>query len=319
MSPDAQVRGRGRVFRAAAEAAKVAKDESGYVMIVVLAMLVIGLGLGAAGLAASLSSRSSDTHTAGIARAQQAADAGIRSQLYQQAENTIGNAKSSYDLNGGIAGGLNGGAPLLDCLAPALGIPQVGLGVQITGLTQVAVNGSFACPASTSGGSPSTTFPVQALGHKTYAESEFIPGASTPIAGSSELNLAPKIVSLGWTGSSTPTDSGNLRSREVAILAPIAPLPVLGANGSLTVSGVTVSGGLLGPLLSLLGLSSLATTVNGDVEAAKDLTLPTIDAGLNLTLSNGLLGVARYGERSRPPTASPSPRRCTVPPPPIRP
>jgi type II secretory pathway pseudopilin PulG len=277
---------RQRICRVCASRRSVVRSEDGYVMLIVLGLLVIGLAMAAAGVASSLASRSADNRTSAVARAQQAADAGIQTQRYQQSEVSIGNVSTSMNLNGGLLGIANGG--LLDCVVPSLNAS-----LQITGLTQVAaVTGT--CPGHTGG--PSGSAPVtQALGHNAYVQSEFFPGATTPIAGSSEADLAPKIVSLGWTGTSTSSATGNIRSREMAILAPLSPLPVLGANGNLTVSGVTLSGGLLGTVLGLLGLNNLATTINGDVQATNNLTLPAIDASLNLTLSNGLLGVARYG------------------------
>ena len=255
--------------------AQIRTDEGGFAMVVALLLLVIVMALGTAGLAESLDSRALSDRAANVRRAQQAADAGVQAQVYQQSENQIGNAGSSYDLNGGL---LNQ-ASLLDCVEPV-----INASLQVTGLLPVAINASSGvCPPSASG-----AFSVMSLGQHAYAESEYIPSPSNPLSGASETDLAPKVVSLGWEGSSNPTAAGNVFAREEAILAPISPLPVLGANHNLTVSGV-----------SALGIS-LTSAINGDLQAVSGISLPLVTVGANTNLSNGLLAVFKCGCGTRP-------------------
>jgi hypothetical protein len=260
-----------------------AKDERGYTLLFVLALLVLALGIGAAVLTEALATNQITTHDQRMRRAQQAADAGIQAQLYQQAQNPATNAGGAYDLNGGL---LNL-SQFLDCVEPS-----INTNLQITGLLTASVT-SGNCPGG-GGGSGGSSLVGEPVGNHAFYKSEFFPQPKSVVGGDSLVELQPKIVALGYDDSNT-SGTGNVYAREEAVLSPVEPLPVLGGNNNLAVSGVSISGGILSTLLGLLHLSSLATTVNGDIEASNNLTLPAIDASLNLTLTNGLLGVAEYG------------------------
>jgi hypothetical protein len=260
--------------------------EDGFVLIIVLALMAVALLIGWALVAESISANSLTTHDTRQRRAQQAADAGVQAQLYQQGESQAGT--TSFDLNGGLLGTSN----FLDCMEP-----QLNASLQITGVVQASLNDPAVCPGA--GGTTGSALVPDPVGNHDFYEAEFFPGANPLMSGDSEVELQPKIVSLGYDTSGSKT----VYSREEAILSPVEPLPVLGGNDNLNVNGVTITGGILGTLLSGLGLSSLVTTVNGDIEAANNISLPTIDAGLNLTLSNGLLGVVQLGKTG---TLSPS-------------
>ena len=78
---------------------RLINDEGGYVIVIVLAMLLIGIGLAVTAMATTLDSRALTTRDARVRRAQQAADAGIQAQLYQQSEVDL--STSSYNFNGG--------------------------------------------------------------------------------------------------------------------------------------------------------------------------------------------------------------------------
>ncbi len=244
-------------------------------MIMVIWLMVIALLFGLAVALVNLDSSSTTTRDARQSRAQQAADAGVEAMMYQQGESTPNT--STFNLNGGLLGT----GTFLDCVEPVLNSA-----LQITSLTPVSASGGT-CPAS-SGASGTATTPV---GDHAYYQSLFFPGASTVLSGASDVELQPRIVSLGID----KENSNTVYSREEAILYPIEPLPVIGGNNNTTVTGVSLSGGLLSGLLGKLG--SIATVINGDIEAANDVGLPSVDAGLNLTLSNGLQGVVQYGNQ----------------------
>jgi hypothetical protein len=279
-----------------AAAASTLADESGAVLLFVLALVVITLAFGMAILAGVLSSNNLTTHDMRQQRAQAAANAGVQSQLYLQGELQAGSAGSSFDLNGGVLGLSN----LLDCVEPTLNA-----NLQITGLTTVSATSSGVCP-SQSGGSPLTPI-ARPVGNHAYEESEFFPGATSLLSGGSPVALEPKIVSVGWD----KQNSQYVYSREEAVLGPVEPLPVIGGNNSVYISGVSLNtSGLLGTVLAalegLLGLSSssVLTTIDGDVSAASNVTLPSVDVNLNLsvhnsgtsgTADNSLTGVIQLG------------------------
>lgn len=236
-------------------------------MIVVMAVLFIGLALGTVAVAESLNSQDIGKQDQHQRRAQQATDAGIQSQIYQQGE---ANIMSTLSLGGGP---LNV-STILDCV-----VPSVNVAGQVTGLVNTSIFAAAAgvCPGSSTGGVPSSTIPVQDVGNHTHDQAEFIPGAS-PLNGAT---LYPKIVSLGWddAGGSSRT----VYSRQEVILAPIAPLRTLEAQGNLSITGISALG---------LGVS----TAYGNVSAANNLTTPTGFVMANLdNLAGGILGTASYG------------------------
>ena len=244
--------------------------EDGYVIVVVVVMLMIALTLGAVGLAESLASRSTSSRDARERRAQQATDAGIQRILYEQSESNIDN----WNLNGGVAGLAN----VLDCV-----VPKLNVSLQITGLAAVKVGAGGACPGQSPPGPSSYPDP---LGNHAFESSEFIPGATNLLNGttigtqngSSQRELYPKILSVGWDDNGT----NKIYARQLAVLAPISPLQAVEGNASVTLGG-----------LSLLGIG--LNTLNGDVTSRGDLKVPSVELGLNTTLSNGLLGTLAYG------------------------
>jgi Tfp pilus assembly protein PilX len=260
--------------RSARRSTIAARDERGYVIVFVLALMAIALGMGAAALAGAISSNKLTTRDMRARRAQQAADAGVQSQLYQQSEADLGSL--SYNLNGGLLGtGVS-----IDCIVPNLNLSLT------TSLATTYVSGTNACPQALSGGS-STSY-TQPVGNHTFVQSEFFPNEQNVGGLSSQREMFPAIVSLGWETSGT----SNVYSREKVLLAPIAPLQAIEGMGNVTING-----------LSLLLVGGLTEVVNGDISTLGTLTLPTTTVGLNLSSSsilptfaasafctNGLLG-----------------------------
>lgn len=253
-----------------------AAGEEGYVILFVLAVVTIVLAMGVAGLAGALSANSLTNHDTRVRRAQQAADAGVQAQLYQQSEADLGS--SSYNLNGGLLGtGIT-----VDCIVPNLSLSLV------TSLVSAYVSGNNACPQAESGGG-STSY-TGALGNHSFEQSEFFPNEVNAGNGS-EREMFPEIVSLGKDTTPIPAGSGTVYAREKVLLAPVAPLQAIEGMGNVTLNG-----------LSVLGINLLAT-VNGDISTTGTLNLPTLTVGTNLLSSsifptfsasqfctNGLLG-----------------------------
>jgi hypothetical protein len=281
-------------------------------MVMVVWLMVVVLAFGLAMALVDLSSSNATTHDVRLSRAQQAADAGVQAALYEQSENTPGNAGSAFDLNGGLLG-----ATLRDCLAATFDAS-----LQITGLAAASVTGNYPCPGG--GSAPGGNVEPEPVGNHAYYESEYFPSPSAVLGGASPVELAPRIVSLGID----EQNASHVYSREEAILDPITPLPVIGGNDNITVYGLSGLSGLLagtvdsaltslGATIGLqagafLGDSNLATVIDGDVEAANNVTLPGVDASLNLTLNNGLSansqdnglsGLLEYGGTLSPPNA----------------
>jgi hypothetical protein len=247
--------------------------EGGQTVVLVLALLVVALGLAGAGVAETLSSSQLTSADARARRAQQAADAGIQAQLYQQSEVDLGS--TAYNLNGGLIGT----GTFLDCA-----IPKLNTSLQVASVVSVAANTAGVCPqAQNSSGSSITS--VTALGNHTSYQAEMVTGQTnflngTTISsqnGGAMRQLNPKIVSIGSETSSDPGDSGTVYSREEAILAPIAPLQMLEGENNVTICGLTLLG------------TCVASVLNGDVMARNKITTPAITVGTNLTLTNGLL------------------------------
>jgi hypothetical protein len=249
--------------------AGAARRDDGFVMIVALAMLAIGLAVGAAALAETLASRDYSNKDSRTIRAQQAADAGINAVLYQQNELPL----KSLDWNGGP---LSLGT-LTDCVVPSL---DVNLKVASVSTTQ-ADSSSGVCPDSSGAGKPasgSVSFPV---GDHAFYQARFIPGASQ-VNGAFHRVLNSKIVSVGYeNGGNTSSSSGYVTRRVEAILAPIDPFQAIEAEGNLTISGIKLAG------------LPITATLNGNARANGSVTLPLVFANTNL--SGGLLGSVTYG------------------------
>ena len=260
---------------------RVASDD-GYVMVVVMVLLMIALALGTAALAESLDSATFNNRQARQMRAQQATDAGIASTLYDQDETNIDN----WNLNGGLLGL----GATLDCVVPTLSVS-----LQITGLASADVNNGQACPQY-SGATGGAGY-AEPLGNHTYQETEFFPGATNLLNGTTtnggqngsyEREFFPVVLSLGWDTNGSSSSSNWVYSRQEAILAPIAPLQAVEGMNNVQINGLQVC-------IVILGCANLAGTLNGDVVARNDLTTPDVFVGLNTTLSNGLFGTLAYG------------------------
>jgi type II secretory pathway pseudopilin PulG len=258
----------------------VGRDERGYTMVAMLALLVISIAVIGGALAAALSANHAAGRNARVRRAQQAADAGVQAQLYEQSQTDLGS--SAYNFNGGLIGTGN----FLDC-----SVPQVNTSLQITGIANVAANSSGVCPQAWSSGNNSSTTLNQPVGDHTSYQSEMITGQTnllngTTISGqngAAERELFPKIVSVGTETSAVPAGSNTVYSREEAILAPIAPLQAIEGEHDVKICG-----------LSLAGLCAVAA-LNGDVLATHNLTTPAVLTGLKLTTGSSLLATLAYG------------------------
>jgi hypothetical protein len=253
--------------------------EGGQTVVLVLALLVIALGLAAAGVAETLSSSQLTSTDARARRAQQAADAGIQAQLYQQSEADLGS--NSYNFNGGLLGGtvLGGASTFLDCT-----LPQLNASGQVAGIVSFYANTAGVCPQAVNNAGTGGTAYEAALGDHTSYSAEMITG-QTLLLGGAERVLNPKIVSIGAETSTVPVGSATVHSREEAILAPIAPVQAVEGMGagsnSVTLNGLSVGLSLLG--ISLVNINTGSAVLNGNVLARGTINLPSnVFVGLNL-------------------------------------
>jgi hypothetical protein len=259
-----------------------ARVERGDVMLIVIWLMVIVLVFGLAIGLVALSASNTTSYNVRLNRAQQAADAGVQAALYRQSENDPGDAGSAFDLNGGLLG-----STFNDCVSATFNSS-----LQITGLATASATGNYGCPSGGNSGLGGSGR-ADPVGNHAYAQEEYFPSPTDVLGGASPVELQPRIVSLGID----EQKGGYVYSREEAILDPITPLPVLGGDDNIQVSAPTLSTGslsgtVLGQLESDLGLSStsLVSTINGDILATNNVTLPSVDASLNLTLQNAGTG-----------------------------
>jgi hypothetical protein len=254
-------------------------DDGGYVIVMVLAMLLIALAFATAGLSAALNSHAFTNRDARVRRAQQAADAGIQAELYQQAQADLGS--TSYNLNGGPLGL----SSFLDCT-----VPQLSLSGQITGIISVNANAAGVCPQAVDPSNNPTAFTPALGNHTTYqaemltSQQNFPTGSIGNQAGGAMRELFPKIISIGSETSAVPAGSGTVHSREEVILAPIAPLQAIEGEHSVTITGLQAC---------VLVCIPVAGVLNGDVLSNGNLTTPPL-ALLGLNLSGGLLATLAY-------------------------
>jgi hypothetical protein len=212
-------------------------------MVYVLAILAVGLALGAATLAETLSSRSHATLDARQRRALQAADFGVQAVLYHQNELNI----DSLNLTGGS--GVLG--KLSSCVVPVLSSG----GVTITGtvnatVTTEGVSGSStvsACPVAQGEGAKGPNGGETFIGignHDGYA-AEFVPG-ETVAKGGAGVTFNPKIISIGRDDNGNTSDPNRyVYARVEANLAPVDPFKTVEANNNLEfqVTGATAFNG----------------------------------------------------------------------------
>ena len=238
------------------------RDERGFVIIYVLALVAVALTVAAVAITDTLSSRQLTTHDQRVRRAQQAADAGIQSTLYEQSEANVG---ASYNFTGGALGL----STLLDCA-----VPQFNTNLQVSGITAYASSAGVCPQALNSGGGPVTSNGWAAAGNHAYYNAEYLDNKKE-ISGSGvgAAVYFPEILSIGCDASSaancTTSSSGNAYSRELGIFAPTGPLQAVEGMGNVTLNG-----------LSVLGLNT-AVAVNGDVSSGATLTVPALTAALN--------------------------------------
>jgi Tfp pilus assembly protein PilX len=244
-----------------------ARSEDGYVMIVVIVLVMVGLLVATASLTSALATRTTTARDERVRRAQQAADGGIQAQVYDQAD---ANVASVYNFTGGPLG-LSG---FVDCL-----VPQFNVSGQLIGLTAYASSGGV-CPLGFNSGGTALSSSWKVLDNHASYESEFFSNKKE-VGGSGYGSVVefPEIVSIGCdttspsTCSTTPAPSSNVYSRELAQLAPTGPAQAIEGMGNVTING-----------LSALGLGAVA--INGDVSSGGQLTWPTIAAAVNVTNSS---------------------------------
>jgi hypothetical protein len=240
------------------------REERGQALVMVLALLVIVLGFGVAVIAGALSAGQLTAHDMRARRAQQAADAGVQSQLYQQSENNLG---ASYNFNGGLLGL----SSYLDCLPL-----QLNANLQVTGFASAQASSAGVCPPAVNSGTGKAQPPYYtALSNDTYYQSEFF--SNTQDVNSSGLSYVefPETVSMGCDSATASTcgtaTSSNVYARELALLAPTGPVQAVEGSGNVTIVGI-----------SLLGLG--AGVVNGNIMAAGNLIMPsTLSVTVNLS------------------------------------
>ena len=239
-----------RIRRWAAARRAALASEDGFIIVIVMMLIVIGLLAGAAALSETLDARTSANRSERSARALQAADAGIQTELYRANQLNFGLLKLTSGLS--LSSIVN---QLLTCP-----IPQVNASGQVTGIqfTAIASIGS-PCPANGSSGVTSPLNNEEPVGDHSYFETQFVPG-TTNIG--DFVQFSPKIVASG-----VDDNNGTQVSRRVeAILAPVAPWRTLEAGHNLTFD--------VPPAVSVLGLKLAgATAFNGTAAAGNNLTI----------------------------------------------
>jgi hypothetical protein len=236
---------------------RLGREEEGFTIVIVVLLLAVTLAAGAAALAETLAARDSANLTGRSAKALQAADAGIQTELYRTNQLNLGSLKLT---NGGTLASSIG--QFLTCP-----IPQVNGSGQITGITFTAIASvGAACPANGNAGTGNPLSNKEPVGNHAYYDVRFIPGTTSV---GDFVEFSPKIVALGIDdgGVSSPA---TVYRRVEAILAPIAPWRTLEASNALTFN--------VPPVLSVSGLGALvtspgATVFNGTAAAGGDLTI----------------------------------------------
>ncbi|MHB8658517.1 MAG: hypothetical protein ACYC91_11275 [Solirubrobacteraceae bacterium] len=248
-------------------------SEEGFVMVIAMLLIVVGLAVGAAALSETLAARDHSARDERSARALEAADAGVQTELYRASQLNLGSQN--------LSGGLSLSAILSQLLTCP--VPQINSSGQVTGLQFVAIASlGSACPSNSASGTPSPGPDKEAVGQHGYFQAAFVPGLGNV---GDFVTMSPKIVASGVddTGGSPGTQ---VSRRVEAILAPITPWRTLEANHDLTFD--------VPPTLSALGLKLAGSTVfNGTAAAGVDLNidgtagLANVFTASNITLSGG--------------------------------
>jgi hypothetical protein len=242
------------------------RSQDGAVVAIVLMILAIGLLVGGAAVAETLSTRSHANRDLRSQRALHAANAGVQAVLYQQNELDL----RSLEFNGGPLGL----ATLLDCVVPTLDV-----NLKVTGLATVQATSAGVCPMTDGTGGGGSGYAGQPTGDNGHYQAVFIPGATAPAGASSgRVTLNPSVVALGWDDNGNASDTSHYTPRKVqAVLAPIDPLQALEAGHDLKING----------------LALITAVLNGNARANNNVTTPLLFSNLNL--SNGLIGSVTYG------------------------
>jgi hypothetical protein len=251
------------------------RDEGGFVLVIVMALIVVAVAGALALLATTLSARQLTSRDTRVRSAQQAADAGLQSTLYEQSETNLG---ATYNDNGGVLGLSN----FLDC-----DVPQVSASGQVLGIVSLNAGTGGVCPeAESTSNTPTTEW--EPLGNHTYVEAEVVPNEKQFLHGSSggtssEDLMFPEFVAIGCTAQTVTDCENNDPSptaqywRQELILQPISPLQAIEGMGNVSITG-----------LSAFGLNA-EVTLDGDVQTLGKLTTPALMLGVNTALaSSGL-------------------------------
>ena len=250
--------------------------EDGFVIVVAMLLVVIGLAIGLAALTETLAARSHAGRDERSTRALQAADAGIQTELYRANQMNLGSLYLSKGLSlSSIIG------QLLTCP-----VPTVNAGGTVTGLRFGAVlSVGSPCPSNGSSGITGAANSLESVGHHAFYDVRFIPGL-TAVGDFVQFN--PKIVAAGIDDNGDySTSTGYVTRRVEAILAPVAPFRTLEAQNNLTIT--------VPPALSALGIKLAgATTLNGTASAGNNLKvtgsslLANVFTATGISLSGGL-------------------------------
>jgi hypothetical protein len=255
-------------LRARIGAARAAvRAEDGYIMVIAMLLIVIGLAAGAAAITEALHSRSSADRAQRSHRALQAANAGIQTELYRANQVDLSSLK--------LSGGLNLPAILSQLLLCP--VPQLNASGQVSGLAFVAQAAvGKPCPTNTTSNTPKPMGDKEPVGHHDSFEVQFVPGTNNV---GDFVELVPKIVA---SGVDDPGSGATMSRRIEAILAPVMPWRTLEAahNLEIDVPGTALLAG--------------ATIFNGTAAAGNNFTLKGLGAlfdtftAANASLSGGL-------------------------------
>jgi hypothetical protein len=240
--------------------------EDGFTILFALVLLVVGIGVGAAALADTLSTRSHANLDQRQRRALQAADFGIQAVLYRVNQLNI----DSLDLSAGKSG--IGKLPV--CVVHKS-------------------NGEWATETPTGGGACPKV--EQEIGNHDSYMAEFVPNEST--AGSSINFVEPKIVAIGIDETANASDPNHrVYARVDAGLSGVEPFKTVEANHDLTyrVPFLEVFNGTAraGHNVIFKGESALTNLFTGlNIElGGKLISAPVIEYACKKEIENGLLG-----------------------------
>ncbi|MEA2370386.1 MAG: hypothetical protein QOH12_780 [Solirubrobacteraceae bacterium] len=250
-----------------------AADETGFVMVIALVVMVVSLAFAAAALTGTLATRSSATRDLRSQRALQAADAGIEDGIYRFNQVNV----STLNFTGGLLGSAL--SSITDCVIPSTSVSGV-----ITAFTLKAAIGATtgACPLPSGSGVPNPISDTIRVGDHGFYEMQQVGGATTSGTIGPNIVLHPKVVAVGVddggvtsTCTATPatattaTTAGCVVRRVMATLAPIDPFQLVEAGGNLTLNGAAI-------------------VATGDMRAGGNLSIPGIGLAGAITGTNAL-------------------------------